>query len=236
MAIQRKGNGVRNLLWLCGLIVGVASCASQPEIVVTSLPLAGEVRGGSASNTEASLQEVSVSDRGDRIVVARISLRNRTGREVFFGPQHVYLVDATGEMFPRISEKWLAEYYSQGIRKAPADTPPEAIAPFPDEQITLGNVEFRTPQLTADQREEMVEEMADLVQEAFVRPRRDAPGTFLVKGVEEALGVLLKESTLKPGARDLGFVYFYHSAVTKPQFPLRLIIDLEGEKHVFLFQ
>lgn len=227
---------MRKLLWLCGLIVGVTSCASKPEIVMTNLPLAGEARGASASITEASLQEVGVSDRDDRIVVARVSLRNRTGKEVVFGPEHVYLVDATGEMFPRISEEWLAEYYSQKIRKGPAGASPEAIAPFPEEQVKLGNAEFSSPSLTADQRAEMAEEMADLVNEAFVRPRRDAPGTFLVKGVEEALGVLLKESTLKPGARNIGFVYFYHSGATKPQFPLRLIIDFEGEMYAFLFQ
>lgn len=229
---------MRKLLCLCGLILWMVGCASKPEIVITSLPLAGEARGASASITEASLQEAGVSERNDRIVVARVSVRNRTGNEVLFGPEHVYVADAAGELFLRISEEWLRDYYNARIRGVSAKADPEAIAPYPSDSDTVkvGDAEFRSPPLAPAQRGELAEEMAELVEEAFVRPRRDAPGTFLEKGVEGTLGVLLKEVTLKPDHRLSGFVYFYHSAATKPQYPLRLIMDLDGEVSAFLFQ
>lgn len=238
MAIEteHKEKSVRKFLWPCGLILGLAGCASKPEIVITGLPLAGEVRGASASVTEASLQEAGVSERDDRIVVARVSLRNRTGKVVPFGPEHVYLADATGELFLRISEKWLRDYYNARIRGFPAKSPPEAIAPFPSGEVKVGDAELRSPALTPAQKGELAEEMAELVEEALVRPRRDAPGTFLDKGVEGTLGVLLKQVTLKPDHGLSGFIYFYHSAATKPQYPVRLIMDLDGEVSAFLFQ
>lgn len=229
---------MRKLLCLCGLILWMVGCASKPEIFITSLPPAGEARGASASITEASLQEAGISKRADRIVVARVSLRNRTGEAVLFGPEYVYLADATGELFLPISAKWLRDYYSARIRGLSAKADPEAIAPYPSDSDTVkvGDAEFRSPALTPAQREELAEEMAELVEEVFVRPQRDAPGTFLEKVPETTLGVLLKEITLKPDRGITGFVYFYHSGATQPQHPLRLIIDLEGEISAFLFQ
>ena len=227
---------MRKLVWLCGLILGLTSCASKPETLLTNLPLAGEVRGASASITEASLQEAAVSKREDRIVVARLSLKNRTGKAVSFGPGHVYVADATGELFLRISENWLGDFYTARVNGRPAAALAKAIVPFPSDEVTVGDAVFRSPPLTAVQKGKMAEEMAELVEEVFVRPRREAPGDFLERGVEGALGVFLKDVTLQPNQGISGFVYFYHSAATKLQYPLRLIADLEGEVSTFLYQ
>lgn len=227
---------MRKLVWLCGLILGLTGCASKPEAVLTNLPLAGEARGSSASITEASLQEAAVSGRDDRIVVARVSLRNRTGRAISFGPGHVYVADSTGKLFLRISEEWLRDFYTAKVNRRPAGSLPEAIVPFPSDEVTVGGTALRSPPLTAARKGKMAEELARLVEEVFVRPRREAPGSFVDKGVEGALGVLLQEVTLQPDQGVSGFIYFYHAAATRPLYPLRLIADVEGEISTFLFQ
>lgn len=227
---------MERFLWLCSVILWLAGCASQPQIVITSLPIADEAPPASAFTAEASLQEAGVSERDDRIVVVRVSLRNRTGRTVPFGPEHVYVVDATGELFVRISSKWLHDYYDARLRGLPATPTREAIATFPSEGVKVGSAEFRSPALTAVQRDHVVKEMARLVEEVFVGPQQDAPGTFWEKGPQVALGVRLKEVILQPDNGVSGHVYFYHAAGTKPQHPLRLILDLQGEVYAFLFQ
>lgn len=226
---------MRKLVWLGGLIIGLVGCASKAETVLTNLPLAAEVRGASASITEASLQEGGALERDDHIVVARVSLRNRTGKAVSFGPGHVYVADATGQLFLRISEEWLRDFYTAKVNSRPTVGLPEAIVPFPSDEVTVGDSVFRSPPLTSVQKEKMAEEVAELMDEVFVRPRREAPGTFVDKDMEGALGVLLKDVTLQPNQWISGFVYFYHSAATQPQYPLRLIADLEGEISTFLF-
>lgn len=227
---------MRKLVWFCSLILGLTGCAAKPEAVLTTLPLAVEAPGASASVREASLQEAALSNRGDRIFVAQVSLRNRTGKTVSFGPGHVHVVDAIGVPFPRISEEWLHDFYSAKVNRRPAAVPPEAIVPFPSDEITVGSATLTSPPLTAAEQRKMAEEMATLVGEVFVRPRQETPGSFLVKGPEGALGVLLKDVTLKPGQSVSGFVYFYQAATTRPQYPLRLIADVEGEISTFLFQ
>jgi hypothetical protein len=51
-----------------------------------------------------------------------------------------------------------------------------------------------------------------------------------------ALGVLLKEITLGPGAGVSGYVYFYQPASARPAYPLRLVIELQDEIHAFQFR
>lgn len=226
---------MRKLVWFCGLILGLTSCAAKPETVLTNLPLAGQEGGASASITEASLQEAAVSKREDRIVVARVSVKNRTGKAISFGPGHVYVADATGELFLRISEEWLRDFYTAKVNGHPAAALAEAIVPFPSDRVMVGDGAFRSRPLTAVQRGKMAEEMAELVEEVFVRPRREAPGSFMEKGVEGALGVLLKDVTLQPNRGISGFIYFYHAAATRALHPLRLMADLDGEISTFVF-
>lgn len=222
------------VLWFCAVVLGVAGCAS-PQIMINNLPLAGGPRGADASIAEVSLQEIGVSGRDERILFTRVSIKNRTGKTLRFGPQHVYLVDESGTLFLRISERWLLRYYEAGIRGLPAAPTPEAIV-FPSAETKLGDALYRSTPLTAAQKGEVAEEMARLVKAAFVRPQRDAPGTFLDKGSEVTLGVPLKEMTLQPGRGMSGYVYFYHPKARKPQYPLRLITDLQDEVHAFLFR
>jgi len=103
-------------------------------------------------------------------------------------------------------------------------------------KVTLGGVAYAAPPLTNTQRDEVAKEMAKLVEATFVAPQKAARGTVFDKGSEVALGVLLQEVTLGPGDGVSGYVYFYQPASTRPPYPLRLVIDLEGEVHAFQFR
>jgi len=229
------GAGVR---WLCGIILVLAGCASSPDVMMQSLPSAGEARPSSGSLTgEVSLREAGVSGRKDRIFLTQVSVKNRTGAPLTFGPQHVYLADAGGTLILRVSEQWLPGYYEASMRGRPVAADLDAIPVFPSAKVTLGGVAYAAPPLTSTQRDEVAKEMAKLVEAAFVAPQKAALGTVsLDKGSEVALGVLLKEITLGPGAGVSGYVYFYQPASARPAYPLRLVIELQDEIHAFQFR
>jgi len=231
---EHRGTGVR---WLSGAILVLAGCASSPQVMMQSLPNAGETRPSGGSLTgEVSLREAGVLGREDRFFLTQVSVKNRTGAPLAFGPQHVYLADAGGTLIPRVSEQWLPGYYDASIRGRPVAPDRDAVPDFPTAKVTLGGVAYAAPPLTNTQRDEVAKEMAKLVEATFVAPQKAARGTVFDKGSEVALGVLLKEITLGPGAGVSGYVYFYQPASTRPPYPLRLVIDLEGEVHAFQFR
>ncbi|MFQ5847586.1 MAG: hypothetical protein ACE5IQ_07945 [Candidatus Methylomirabilales bacterium] len=222
-------------VWLWGGILILASCASAPEVVMRSLPLAGEASVSGASVSEVSLREVDVSGRADRIFLAWVSLKNRTGTPLPFGPQFVYLADAGGALLFRISEKWLPKYYRAKVRGIPAAPNRRALVPFPLANVTVGDSAFVAPRVTPAQRGQMAIEMAKLVEAAFVRPQSPTPGTLLPKGPEVALGALITAVMIRPDDRVSGYVYFYHSATRRPPYPLELVVKLPGEIRAFRF-
>ena len=231
---EHRGTGVR---WLSGAILVLAGCASSPQVMMQSLPNAGETRPSGGSLTgEVSLREAGVLGREDRFFLTQVSVKNRTGAPLAFGPQHVYLADAGGTLIPRVSEQWLPGYYDASIRGRPVAPDREAVPDFPTAKVTLGGVAYAAPPLTNTQRDEVAKEMAKLVEATFVAPQKAARGTVFDKGSEVALGVLLQEVTLGPGDGVSGYVYFYQPASTRPPYPLRLVIDLEGEVHAFQFR
>ena len=231
---EHRGTGVR---WLSGAILVLAGCASSPQVMMQSLPNAGETRPSGGSLTgEVSLREAGVSGRDDRIFLTQVSVKNRTGAPLAFGPQHVYLADAGGTLIPRVSEQWLPGYYDASIRGRPVAPDRDAVPDFPTAKVTLGGVAYAAPPLTNTQRDEVAKEMAKLVEATFVAPQKAARGTVFDKGSEVALGVLLQEVTLGPGDGVSGYVYFYQPASARPPYPLRLVIDLEGEVHAFQFR
>ncbi|KRT70761.1 MAG: hypothetical protein XU15_C0003G0136 [candidate division NC10 bacterium CSP1-5] len=231
---EHRGTGVR---WLSGAILVLAGCASSPQVMMQSLPNAGETRPSGGSLTgEVSLREAGVLGREDRFFLTQVSVKNRTGAPLAFGPQHVYLADAGGTLIPRVSEQWLPGYYDASIRGRPVAPDRDAVPDFPTAKVTLGGVAYAAPPLTNTQRDEVAKEMAKLVEATFVAPQKAARGTVFDKGSEVALGVLLQEVTLGPGDGVSGYVYFYQPASTRPPYPLRLVIDLEGEVHAFQFR
>ena len=231
---EHRGTGVR---WLSGAILVLAGCASSPQVMMQSLPNAGETRPSGGSLTgEVSLREAGVLGREDRFFLTQVSVKNRTGAPLAFGPQHVYLADAGGTLIPRVSEQWLPGYYDASIRGRPVAPDRDAVPDFPTAKVTLGGVAYAAPPLTNTQRDEVAKEMAKLVEATFVAPQKAARGTVFDKGSEVALGVLLQEVTLGPGDGVSGYVYFYQPASTQPPYPLRLVIDLEGEVHAFQFR
>ena len=231
---EHRGTGVR---WLSGAILVLAGCASSPQVMMQSLPNAGETRPSGGSLTgEVSLREAGVLGREDRFFLTQVSVKNRTGAPLAFGPQHVYLADAGGTLIPRVSEQWLPGYYDASIRGRPVAPDRDAVPDFPTGKVTLGGVAYAAPPLTNTQRDEVAKEMAKLVEATFVAPQKAARGTVFDKGSEVALGVLLQEVTLGPGDGVSGYVYFYQPASARPPYPLRLVIDLEGEVHAFQFR
>ncbi len=232
---EDRGAGVR---WLCGVILVLAGCASSPDVIMQSLPNAGEARPSSGSLAgEVSLREAGVSGRKDRIFLTQVSVKNRTGAPLPFGPEHVYLADAGGTLILRVSEQWLPGYYEASMRGMPVAPDREAIPAFPSAKVTLAGIAYEAPPLTDTQRDEMAKEMAKLVEVTVVAPQKAALGTVsLDKGSEVALGVLLKEVTLGPDAAVSGYVYFYQPASARPAYPLRLVIELQDEVHAFQFR
>jgi len=228
------GAGVK---WLCGAILVLAGCASSPDVIMQNLPNAGEARPSSGSLAGVvSLREAGVSGRKDRIFSTQVSVKNRTGAPLNFGPEQVYLADAGGTLILRISEQWLPRYYEASMRGIAVAPDREAIPAFPSAKMTLGGVEYAAPPLTNTQRDEMAKEMAKLVEVAFVAPQKAALGLSLYKGSEVALGVLLNEVTLGPNDAVSGYVYFYQPASARPAYPLRLVIELQDEVHAFQFR
>jgi len=232
---EDRGAGVR---WLCGVILVLAGCASSPDVIMQSLPNAAEARPSSGSLAgEVSLREAGVSGRKDRIFLTQVSVKNRTGAPLTFGPQHVYLADAGGTLILRVSEQWLPGYYDASIRGNPIVPDLDAIPAFPSANVMLGGVAYAAPPLTNTQRDEVAKEMAKLVEVTFLAPQKADHRTLsLDKGSEVALGVLLKEITLGPGAGVSGYVYFYQPASARPAYPLRLVIELQDEIHTFQFR
>ncbi|MFQ5962350.1 MAG: hypothetical protein ACE5MG_13235 [Candidatus Methylomirabilales bacterium] len=225
------------ITWVWGVLLVLAGCASSPEVVMRSLPLAADARSSSASIQEVSLQEAGVSDRTDRIFLARVSLKNLTGTRLHFGPQDVYLAGPGTTLLYRISEEWLPKYYTTrfwGQDEGEVDR--KAIPPFPSAEVKLGDTAYAAPPSTRAQREKVAAEMATLVYETFVRPLDDAPGTFMDKSSDVILGSLVKEVTLGPGDRVSGYVYFYRPAAQRSPYPLRVVIKLESGVHTFLFR
>ncbi len=221
-------------LWLCGLILGVTGCAS-PQVVIENLPLDPRAPGADRV-IEVSLQETGVSGKDERIFSAWVSLKNRTGKTLSVGPQHVHLADAAGMLLPRVSERWLSQYYEARIRGLPVEPARKAIAPFPSAEFKMGDVGYRATALSPAEKKRMAEELAKLVDVAFVRPQQEAPGAFFDKGPEVTFGVFLKEMTLRPGRGISGYVYFYHSKANALRYPLRLVIRLQDTAHAFLFR
>ncbi len=227
---------VGKMVWCWGAILVLAGCASSAEVVMRSLPLAGQAPSSGGSIGQVSLQEVGVAGRDDRIFLTRVVLRNRTRATVNFGPEHVYLADAGGTLILRISERWLPKHYHARSRGIPAEPDRDAIASFPLSEVRLADARYTAPPLTDAQRGELAAELATLVEEAFVRPQMEAPGTFLEKGPEVTLGVLVKDGRLRPGEGVSGYVYYYHPAPSEPAYPLRLVIELQDEVQTFLFR
>jgi|GEM_PF-1428848 len=223
--------------WLCGVILVLAGCASSPDVMMQSLPNAGEARPPSGSLAgEVSLREAGVSGRKDRIFLTQVSVKNRTGAPLTFGPEQVYLGDAGGTLILRVSEQWLPGYYEASMRGIAVAPDREAIPGFPSAKVTLGGVAYAAPPLTNTQRDEVAKEMAKLVEVTFVAPQKAVLGLSLDKGSEVALGVLLNEVTLGPNDAVSGYVYFYQPASARPAYPLRLVIELQDEVHAFQFR
>jgi len=228
---------VKRVMWLVGLTLIAAGCAASPPPMVRSLSLAaGMPASGAATGVDVALQEVLVAGREDRILLTRVSLKNRTPAQLAVGPAQVHLADAGRRLLLRISERWLPGYYDAKLRGLSPAPDREAIPPFPSAELTLGERAYAAPPVTAAQQEALVVEVAKLVEEAFVRPQRDAPGFILDKGSEVTLGVLLKEVTLAPGDGVTGYVYFYHPAGRPLSYPLHLVIAVEGATSAFVFQ
>jgi hypothetical protein len=206
--------------------------------MMQTLPNAAEARpSGDSLAGEVSLREAGVSNRKDRMFVTQVSVKNRTGTPLTFGPQHVYLADAGGTLIPRISEQWLPGYYEASMRGIPVVPNREAIPAFPSATVTLGGVTYAAPPLTTAERDAVATEMAKLVEAAVVVPQKAALGpVFLDTGSEMALGVLLQEITLGPGDAVSGYVYFYQAASARPAYPLRLVIELQDEIYAFQFR
>ncbi|MFQ5801355.1 MAG: hypothetical protein ACE5JQ_00485 [Candidatus Methylomirabilales bacterium] len=232
---QVKKDRVRKIFWLWGVILGLAGCASD-QVVIRSLSLVGDTRVAGTSIGQVSLQEARAVGRDGRIFLTLVSIRNRTGRSLRFGPQDVYLADANGKLLFRISGVWLFQYYDARIRGLPATSSPQAISPYPFPEVRLADTEYTSLPLSPAQKGKVAEEIARLVETVFVLPQQAAPGTFLDKGPQVTLGVLLEEVTLQPGAGVSGYVYFYRPAGMRPRPPFQLVIDLRGEVHAFLFQ
>jgi hypothetical protein len=230
-----KKDRVRSITWLWGVILVFTGCASSPEVIMRSLP-PREIPAANASIQEVSLQEAGVSDREDRIFLSRLSIKNRTGKTLHFGPQDVHVADASGTLLYRISERWLPKYYKTAFWGHPDVADRKAIPSFPSAEVKLGNAVYTAPPSTSSERDKVAVEMAELVEETFVHPQEDAPGTFLDKGPEVILGTLVKEVTLAPGDGVSGFVYFYRPAAARSPYPLQVVIDLQGEIHTFQFQ
>ncbi len=227
---------VRKVIWLWGAILLFVGCASSPEVVMRGLPLAGDARRPDATIEAVSLQEAGLSGRGDRIFVTRMSLKNRTGKTLHFGPEDVYLADAGRTLLLRISERWLPKYYKERFWGAPSEAGREAISAPPSAKVNLGGSVYVSPVLTRTQRDQVAGEMAELVDEVFVNPQKEAPGTFMSKAPEVTLGVLVSDVTLGPGEGTSGYVYFYRQKADSPPYPLRLLIEVQGKVHSFLFR
>lgn len=230
-----KEDRVKRLTWLWGAMLVFAGCASSSEVVMRSLPPAGDVQPSSPF-LEVSLREAGVSGRTDRIFLSRVSLKNRTAKTLEFGPEDVYLADAGGRLLYRISEKWLPKYYNTRRYGQPGVADQKAIPAFPAAQVKLGDAMYTAPPSTRAQRDKVATDVAELVEETFVRPQEDAPGTFMDKAPDVIFGILLKAVSLGPGDGVSGYVYFYRAAGQGSAYPLRVVIKLEGEIHTFLFR
>lgn len=194
-----------------------------------------EIPAANASLYGVSLQEAGVSERTDRIFFSRVSLKNGTGNTLLFSPEDVYVADKSGTLLYRISPKWLQEYYKTRYYGQPAVADQKALPPYPSAEVKLGDAVYSAPPSTRGQRDRVATVMAELVEETFVRPQEDAPGTFLEKAPEVVLGNLLKEVTLNPGERVSGYIYFYRPAAEGSPYPLRVVIKLQSEIRTFSF-
>jgi hypothetical protein len=230
-----KEDRVRRMMWLWGVTLVFAGCASSPDVVMRSLPRAGDVRPSSPFQ-EVSLQEAGVSGRSDRMFLSRVSLKNHAEKTVHFGPEDVYLADAGGRLLYRISEQWLPKYYNTRRYGQPGVADHKAIPAFPSPKVKLGDAMYAAPPSTRAQRDKVATDVAELVEDTFVRPQEDAPGTFMDKTPDVILGTLLKGVSLGPGEGVSGYVYFYRAAAQSSAYPLRVVINLESEVHTFLFR
>lgn len=227
---------VGRITWLWGVILVLAGCASSDPVVMRSLPLAGEAPRTGTSIQEVSLQEAGVPNRDDRLFMARVGLKNRTGKALQFGPHDVFVADAGATLLYRISERWLSEYYTTRSYGKPAVADRKAIAPYSSTEMKLGDATYAAPPSSAAQRDSLATEIAELVEEIFVRPQEDGPRTFLERAPEVTLGTLVQERTLQPGDGVSGFVYFYRPATQSSPYPLQVVIKLESEIHTFAFR
>jgi hypothetical protein len=230
-----KEDRVGRLTWLWGAILVFAGCASSSEVVMRSLPLAGDVRPSSPFH-EVSLREAGVSGRSDRIFLTRVSLKNPAEKTLHFGPEDVYLADAGGRLLYRISEQWLPKYYNTRRYGQPDVADHKAIPAFPAAKVKLGDAMYAAPPSTRAQRDKVATDVAELVEDTFVRPQEDAPGTFMDKTPDVVFGALLKAGSLGPGDGVSGYVYFYRAAAQEAVYPLRVVIKLESGVHTFLFR
>lgn len=231
MRALRKG------LYVSGIVLWLVGCGSggayQIRSLVSPLPESGS---DNAAVREVALRESKARKDERRIFSALVTIKNTTGQPLDVGPPSVHLADARGNLFSRISDRWLMQYYQARIRDLTVPPLAEALTPSSSQTVRIGEGEFRTSPVTPDQKKAWVAGLAELAEAVFVVPQKKAPGSFLDKGYEVALGVPLAEKRLTPGRAVTGYVYFYHPAGERPVYPLRLLVDVGGYLHTFLFQ
>jgi hypothetical protein len=81
------------------------------------------------------------------------------------------MADADGTLLLRISERWLPDFYDTRFRGAPATPDRKAIRSFPSAEVKLGGAVYAAPSLTPAERDKVAAEMAELVEDTFVRPQ-----------------------------------------------------------------
>ena len=224
-------------LYASAIVFGLVGCRSGGAYQIRNLVSPFPGRGSDTVFVrEVSLRESKAQKDERRIFSALINIKNTTGQPVDFGPLNVHLADARGNLFFRISERWLTQYYQARIRDLPVPSLTDALIPFPSQKVRIGDDEFRTSTVRPDQKKEWMAGLAELAEAVFVVPQKEAPGSILDKGYEVALGVPLAVQRLTPGRAVTGYVYFYHPAGERPVYPLRLLVDVGGYLHTFLFQ
>lgn len=231
------GKALGTGLYVSAMVFWLVGCssrgASQTRHLVSPPP------GGGSDNAvvrEVSVRESKAGKDERRIFSALVAIKNTTGQPLDIGPREVYLADARGTLFPRISEGWLVQYYQARMRDLPVPPLTDALIPFPSPTVRIGAGDFRATPATPRQNKVWGAGVADLTEAVFVVPQREAPGSILDKGYEVALGIPMTKKILAPGSAVTGYVYFYHPAGERPVYPLRLMVDVGGHLHTFLLR
>lgn len=224
-------------LYVSAIVLWLVGCGSGRAYQIRNLVSPSPGRGSNnAIVREVSLRESKARKDERRIFSALVDIKNTTGQPIDFGPRYVHLADNRGNLFSRISERWLTQYYQARLRDLPVPSLPDALIPFASQTVQIGVGEFSASPLTPDQKKKWMAGLAELAEAVFVVPQKEAPGSIIDKGYEVALGVPLAEKILTPGLAVAGYVYFYHPAGERPVYPLRLMVDVGGYLYTFLFQ